>query len=278
MNYYFDSIMTQMMLSPSSINTFKQCPRKFYFAYICKYPTKPNIYTVKGNIVHKVLEKFFDIDVTGQDLNTIEGFLKSKVKEIYRDTWKNYLKDLMSLEKNQDELKENYMDSFDMLMNWTDNFTSRLISLSEGRGLENAYRLLTPKRELFLSSKEHSVRGFIDAIEKVDGVRIIDYKTSKAKDMTAEFRLQLGIYALLYKENFGQMPEKVSIVFVKGGELDIDVSEFLIVQAIDEIKDVQAKIKSTGMDDYPQVKSGLCKWHSGQCDFYEKCFGSESLE
>ena len=49
------------MQSPSSINTYKQCPRKHFYQYILNLPTKPSIYLIRGSIVHEVLEKFFDI-------------------------------------------------------------------------------------------------------------------------------------------------------------------------------------------------------------------------
>ena len=50
--------------SPSSINTHKQCPRKYWYSYVARLPSKPSIHLVRGTIVHAVLEKFFDTDVT----------------------------------------------------------------------------------------------------------------------------------------------------------------------------------------------------------------------
>ena len=52
-----------MLYSPSSILTYKQCPRKFYYQYVEKLPTKKSFALVRGSIVHSVIEDFFKIDV-----------------------------------------------------------------------------------------------------------------------------------------------------------------------------------------------------------------------
>ena len=56
--------MAKRVESPSSINTFLQCNRKYYYQYIEKLPTKPSIHTVRGNIAHSTLENFYALDVS----------------------------------------------------------------------------------------------------------------------------------------------------------------------------------------------------------------------
>ena len=56
--------MAKRVESPSSINTFKQCKRKYYYSYIEKLPSVPSIHLVRGNIAHSALEDFYDIDVS----------------------------------------------------------------------------------------------------------------------------------------------------------------------------------------------------------------------
>ena len=53
--------MARKFESPSSINTYKQCPRKYYYTYITKYPTLPSIHLIRGNVAHSALEHFYDI-------------------------------------------------------------------------------------------------------------------------------------------------------------------------------------------------------------------------
>ncbi len=45
-------------LSPSSIKTYKGCPRKYYYEYIEKRERTDQQHTILGNFVHKVLEEF----------------------------------------------------------------------------------------------------------------------------------------------------------------------------------------------------------------------------
>ena len=57
-------ILAKRIESPSSINTFKQCPRKYFYQYIQELPVLSNIHQVRGSIAHSTLEKFYDLDVT----------------------------------------------------------------------------------------------------------------------------------------------------------------------------------------------------------------------
>ncbi|MEK6900704.1 MAG: PD-(D/E)XK nuclease family protein, partial [Nanoarchaeota archaeon] len=56
--------MGKRVESPSSINTFKQCQRKYYYQYIEKLPTFPSIHTVRGSIAHSCLEHIYDLDAS----------------------------------------------------------------------------------------------------------------------------------------------------------------------------------------------------------------------
>ncbi|MFM8002453.1 MAG: PD-(D/E)XK nuclease family protein, partial [Actinomycetota bacterium] len=47
---------TPNTLSPSRISAFRNCPLQFRFASLEKLPQPPQIYLVKGNFVHRVLE------------------------------------------------------------------------------------------------------------------------------------------------------------------------------------------------------------------------------
>ena len=78
-----------MKLSPSSINTFYRCKRLFYYNYILKKSSPPNIHLYKGTFTHKVLEnvflssRFIDINekfVTNvmQDWNPHPSFIKDE--------------------------------------------------------------------------------------------------------------------------------------------------------------------------------------------------------
>ena len=46
------------ILSPTAINTYLSCPRKFYLRYIKKLRTRPSIHLIRGQIVHQTLHQF----------------------------------------------------------------------------------------------------------------------------------------------------------------------------------------------------------------------------
>jgi CRISPR/Cas system-associated exonuclease Cas4 (RecB family) len=122
-------------------------------------------------------------------------------------------------------------------------------------------------------NEELQVRGFIDYIEHTeDGkVRVMDYKTSKKFQMTPAYRLQLAIYALMYKEKYGKHADKVGLFILKHGEKTIDVDDALVEEAKVAIEDIHYATESNEIKDYPKNITPLCKWSTGQCDFYDTC-------
>ena len=98
----------------------------------------------------------------------------------------------------------------------------------------------------------------------------MDYKTSSRFNMN-EHLLQLGIYGLLYFEKHGVLPKKVGIYFLKEKEKLKEVDEELLEMAKKEIAETAKKVKSKDIKDYPKKVSGLCKWSTGQCEFYDIC-------
>ena len=43
----------ERILSPTSINTYLNCPRKFYLRYIQRLKSRPTIHLIRGQIVHR---------------------------------------------------------------------------------------------------------------------------------------------------------------------------------------------------------------------------------
>jgi len=114
--------------------------------------------------------------------------------------------------------------------------------------------------------------GVIDAIHNFDGKTvIIDYKTSKKNEIDTDCMVQLAIYALLYKEYFGRIPDKVGIDFLRHGERVIRTSPELLALGEEKCKEIRNLTRSENVAEYPRKVSGLCKYRTGQCDYYETC-------
>ncbi len=255
--------------SPSSIGCYKQCPRKYYYQYIAQLETKPNVHQVRGNIAHKVLEIFFDQNVSSLTLDSFELGLMEIMQDLLLKEWTKAGTQLKKLGLTQVQIQFYFEDTLLMLLNWLNHFVRNVYHL-EGSFPER-FAKLTPIREELITSPALQARGIIDAIENYDGqVRLMDYKTSKHSN-EEEYRLQLAIYTLLYYEKHGKLPDKAGIYFLKDRPKFIDVDESLLALARREIELVHQLTQSDHIKGYPRNPSKLCKWSTGQCDFYDAC-------
>lgn len=260
--------------SPSSIITYKQCARKYYYQYILQLPVKENLYQIRGNIAHKVLEDFFLHGLIEEADYKTE--LQRRILRLLKLTWDNYYGKMAGV-ANIDEVETAFYETQLMLLNWLGHFIRKMDVEAKQIGVPDAFRKLTPITERQFVSENLGVKGFIDAIENYDGIiHILDYKTSKYLEITDMNHLQLAIYALLYREVHGKNPDKVGIFFLSQTEHLIEVTEALLEEAKMAIEDTHKKTESNKLEDYSMNLTPLCKWASGQCDFYGKCFNEKN--
>lgn len=255
--------------SPSSIGCYKQCARKYYYQYIAQLQTKPNVHQVRGNIAHKVLELFFDQDVSRLTLDSFELGLMEIMQDSLLREWNLAGEKLKSLGLTPAQRQFYFEDTLLMLLNWLNHFVRKVYTM-EGSFPER-FAKLTPIREELIMNDALQAKGIIDAIEEYDGqVRIMDYKTSNHSN-EEEYRLQLAIYTLLYHEKHGRLPDKAGIYFLKDRPKFIDVDQSLLELARREIQLIHQLTQSGHIKDYTRTPSKLCKWSTGQCDFYDVC-------
>lgn len=261
--------------SPSSINTYKQCPRKYYYSYIEKLPSKPSIHLVRGKIVHSVLEHFFKVNISKLPEENALFVMKVFINDMMEQHWRKEYKELNALTLTKPQLDFYCIETKDMINNWYANFTKKIQAEMKEYPLLLSFQRLTPKTELEYKSEEYGIRGFIDAIhEKDNKVVLMDYKTSKAPKLSKEYCLQLGLYALMYNETHNKMPDKVGIDFLKFSEQMMDVDEELISYAKFEAELIHMNTATDKKEHYSMKPGPLCRFSTGQCDFYEKCYGN----
>ncbi|MBS3116232.1 PD-(D/E)XK nuclease family protein [Candidatus Woesearchaeota archaeon] len=267
--------MTKRIESPSSINTFKQCKRKYYYQYIEKLPTISNIHQVRGNIAHATLEDFFDIDISSFSQDNYDFKLKAAAQKLFFQKWQAQGPQLKLLQLHKDQERFYFEETMLMIMNWTNHLIEDLNKIISQKkvSIQEAFQELTPIREQEYKSETYSVHGFIDAIQHLEGgVHIIDYKTNANFEVKDSIKLQLAIYSLLYFEKHKERPSKVGIFFLRHQLKLIPVDEELMELARREIELTHGHTdKSDHLDHYPKTVSKLCRWSSGQCDFYEMC-------
>lgn len=273
--------MPRRVESPSSINTYKQCPRKYFYCYIKKLPTYPNIHTLRGNIVHSTLEKFFEIDPAAIDPLKYRPELAGYLSNLFEALWRKKAKQLEKVTFSEEQERTFYEDSRMMLGNWLNDFFARVNTQMQDKGFVEAFNVVKPfEMEQEYKSELHHVRGFIDVIEKQDNkVKVVDYKTGKPKpSLPPDYRLQLAIYALLYKEKHGVLPDEASVWFLKKEEIIVKVDEEFAKEAAFQIEQIHASTESDKIMDYPVNITPLCKWNGGQCDFYDVCVKDRHIQ
>lgn len=270
--------MANRLESPSSINTYLQCPRKYYFVYFLKMPTSPSIHLVRGNVAHLALEHIYQLlpEVIA-DNHRVN--LQIIIVELLKRFWKEHKDDLDELKMNPQELQAYFDETKMMLLNYINQFVDKIDKqIAQGLDFPQAFRKLTPLVEKEYKSPEHNVRGFIDVIEHHDGIiRLMDYKTSKKAHITDAYKLQLAIYAMMYQVEHGVLPDQVGIYFLKEGEQVLPVNDELVMHAKFYIEQIHASTLTEDINDYPMKPSPLCKWSSGQCDFYDYCFRGKEI-
>ena len=256
-------------LSPSKINTFMKCPREFYYSYVEKQKTAPNIHLVKGSVVHKVLEDFYRKYVPNP---------KKELSRLFKNTWEKNKGMIKMLEMDPDELKGHKKDALTMIMNFYDVHRRKIegtIIQGKAENEQHAFYLTKPKfKELYVKDEALRTRGYIDRIHQdYNGVvTLADYKTSSRYGIGLgdDYKRQLAIYALLYNNQEGKMADFVSIVFLRyGEEVLLEVTPSLLRFARDAIDYVWDHTRSTEKDDYPLKEGRLCGW----CSFNNICSG-----
>lgn len=265
--------MAQRMQSPSSINTYRQCPRKYYYRYIERLPTKPSIHLVRGTVAHSALEYFFEHPVQ-EKTDSWQTNLQRHVLRLLEHFWRKHGDEFEQLDETPAELADYKKETQGMVLKWVLSFIDRVKARMRDRGesWREAFEALSPKREAKYVDEELQVMGYIDAVEEVDDeVRLVDYKTSKKPEITSDYRLQLGIYALMYLRQHSRLPDKVGIEFLRHGGEYMDVNDELLLDAQFEIEQIHMVTKTDDIAHYPKSPSPLCNW----CDFYDTCYDKQ---
>ena len=172
----------RIKLSPSSLEAFNTCPKKFEYSYIFKIKTEQNQSLSFGNSIHNTLRDCYRLLKSDQHLSD------EKISTIYAENWQN--------------------DGFE---------SKKEMRRAYKLGLESIKKILKSDKQIPLAIekkfkiniKNCVLNGRIDKIlEFDDSIEIIDYKTGDSRKKTKSEiskNLPLWIYALA--ENLRFTPE-----------------------------------------------------------------------
>jgi len=249
---YDNRAKKQKWLTPTSINKYIYCPRKYYFKRIAKHPQKLNIHLIRGLAIHRAIELFYKLKINHCVQFDFFDF-KRILQDLFWQEWRNQKKNLARLDLTETELEFYFHESLKMVKHFVHNFYTNL-------GFEKP----SPVIEKNLVSEKLRLKGRVDAIFFKQPARgppplILDYKTSKSKEITEGHKRQLFIYALLYYENQNVIPDlAIHFLNFKDGLVKLPVSIKELNQTKELVKKIHNKIKSNNIKDYP-CTCGWCK-------------------
>jgi putative RecB family exonuclease len=189
-------------LSPSKVSSFRDCALAFRFSAIDHLPEEPTIWTVKGTLVHRALERLFWEHRRGRRSPTAAAAeLGHAWDEMQLEA------DYLALDLGPDDVSRLRSDAEDLVGNYF--------------ALEDPNEVNPVGIELTLETRLGAMRlrGILDRLDLTPegDLVVVDYKTGRAPSPAFEQSKLVGvnIYALLCQEVFGRRPVQVKLLHLK---------------------------------------------------------------
>ncbi|MCX6811793.1 MAG: UvrD-helicase domain-containing protein, partial [Candidatus Berkelbacteria bacterium] len=187
-----------LYLSYSQLDDYLTCPYKYENSSIIHVPVMQHFAAAFGNSLHRTVAQFYRAKIASRTMTFPELYKN------YLQYWRNdnYL--------NEEHEQEAKIKGKKMLL----TFYKKERNSPLPKKVEQKFRFKLGK---------DTIAGFIDAIYEENGkVRIIDFKSSSVDSKEKAYEaatssLQLGIYALAYKEIEGKLPDSVGLYFLGSG-------------------------------------------------------------
>lgn len=223
----YKPLIDDMTWSYSRIESFNDCPYRFFLRYIKKYEDTDKFYATFGSFMHKLLEQYYKCELSKDDM--LMKFLTDFSKEVKgirpKDTTvKKYIKS-----------GSEYLKSFSPF----------------------PFNMVDVEKRAEFTIEEFNFIGFIDYLGEKEGkLYIVDNKsrnlkprsnrakpTAKDKELDLMLR-QLYLYSVYIKQAYGVFPEALCFncfrtgVFIKE-QFDIQKYEETKQWAIDSIEKIR---------------------------------------
>lgn len=196
-----------MVFSYSSIQTFNQCKRNWYYNYIIKVKKEGNFFSDVGSFVHNILEQYAN--------GKIELFDTAHYLEYNWNS--NVLHNPPSI-KGVKDMEEKY---FYQLLDFFESF--------EGFQDETIGTEIEFYTNIRTGFGEHKFMGFIDRLSEKDGEYIVtDYKSKNkfSKKELEKYSRQLYVYSKYVYEKYGKFPKYLKfLLFRENKEYVIEFNE-----------------------------------------------------
>ena len=180
-------------LSPTKLETYFQCPMKFYFKYYLNLKSDSKSRNlVLGNVLHNTLEEFYGINIEKikNAVDSCTDIDTSSLDKLLKNSFEKY-----GLNVN---IKENEFDYEKYLIKLDDFIKQDINKMTTEFEKFYPFKL---EEEFKVKIGSHTFCGRIDRVDKSDNgnIRLIDYKLSnnsfkKLRDLEKNEGFQFAIY------------------------------------------------------------------------------------
>lgn len=235
-------------LSFYQVNDYLTCPLKYRYVHILKIPLLPHHTIIYGAALHKAVQAYHIARKNGS------RFTQKDLVDVFMDHWSSegFISrehEEQRLASGKEALKRFYRGQ------------QRLKIIP--RFVEEPFKIVRDNIQL---------KGRWDRVDEVKGkIHIIDFKSSEvrtAKEAEEKVRenLQLGLYALAWKEMYGELPHMVELHFLETGLTSaVHKTEKDIEKVWQKIQRVAEGLKK---GNYQAVPSAVV---CGYCPYNEVC-------
>ena len=210
------------------------CPLKYKYVHILRVPIMEHHTVVYGRAMHDAVSKYYQLRMAGK---------KMAVGEL-----------LAAFEQGFDP--QGFLD----VLHQQERFRigrEALVRFYHSEEKHNVQPKFIEKDFSFIL-ENNKITGRFDRVDaEKDGVIIMDFKTSeidtqKDGDKRTKESLQLNLYALAYKNIFGELPKRVELYFLESGIIGSNVVEEEGLDKVKEkIKEVSAGIRKRNFEAAP---------------------------
>ena len=253
-------------VSPSKIQAWLDCPRKFWFRYVDRVRVKSSwAHLTMGNALHAALRDWWDIPLAVRTPQIAERLLAR--------SW--------SADGFRDDLQAEQ---------WRHSATRMLNTYLAT--LDPAFAPVSCERTLAFRTEYLAVTVRIDRIDRIDaraapdadldtqGLVVVDYKSGKRVPSEDEVRgsVALALYAICVTRALGQPCARVELHHVPSATVaGWEHSDQALLRHLARVEDIAAEMRTAeesalpgGIDPQPAFEprpGPLCGW----CDYRESC-------
>lgn len=246
-----------MVWSYSKVSCYEMCPKRWFLTYIMKKPDSDMFYASYGSFMHKLLEKFYNGDITQSEMlfEFLSGF-KTNVKG----------------KRPKESTIKNYINSGVNYIKWFTPLPYKIL------GLEKRVRFKIEDREFV------GVLDFIGEDESDGEIIICDNKSRKLKprssrktptqnDMELDKMLrQLYLYSIAVHDIYGKYPKELIFnCFNNNTIIKEPFKEEALCDAKKWALDSISVIREDS-DFFADPEFYKCEWICGVCDSCDDCY------